>query len=429
MTPFKKVLFIGSRVLALPLFILGGLFIGICLFSIGSILYHFPIMQTYQFSRVGQKVVNEIEQEKQKENRNEQKIMFLYEVLYQMNLIMDGENYKMTKKTVDEALQFQPNNSSFLAKKALVLSGKKENNLEEIQKISEQALKIDPNNESAYYGLSKYYLENNQTHKLKECIDKILDVNPLSLWGNIYLTQVYVNQGEQEKAKNLLNYVYCLNPNIIFDKQLFLRRLVSLNKDSQNMIITNNQGQQNDTNNQNDYKLNQFQAGLMNYEMLMNNSKDYDMLGAVVDPKFYFSSLDSFSNEIKQNKCNLDAYFFKAQSFYGLGQVKQAIDTLKEGISNNDQEFINQNGNHLRYLLGKLQTEIGENIQAQEYINEAIQNEKDKYLKFLLQQDQNSGLKHQKIFKFDNKSIFNNYHKVVELWENEQKIQNQKIQI
>lgn len=80
------------------------------------------------------------------------------------------------------------------------------------QNLWASVLKVDPNNEKALNNLAAYYVNNGQAQKVIELSEKLLQINPENISGNLNLGAGLAMAGRLEEAKSKFLYVLSKKP-------------------------------------------------------------------------------------------------------------------------------------------------------------------------------------------------------------------------
>jgi len=118
-----------------------------------------------------------------------------------IKLIKDKE-FDQADKYIASSLEKTPDDSQLYNFKALlnVLRGDKD----AAEQSYKQAIKLDPNNQLAYFGLAKLAIESEKLNIAKNYADNILNVNDKVASGYLLLSEIVNRQGDKQEAEQVL---------------------------------------------------------------------------------------------------------------------------------------------------------------------------------------------------------------------------------
>jgi tetratricopeptide (TPR) repeat protein len=134
-----------------------------------------------------------------------------YETNYRLGYLYYMQmNYVQSVATYKKALALQKN--SIEARLALVKSLNATENYDEVLKIYQEILVIDPNHSSTNYWIGFAYFYRKDYAKAAEHLDKVLRLYPFDYDSNLLMAQTMLARGKLVEAKQYYQKVHLYNP-------------------------------------------------------------------------------------------------------------------------------------------------------------------------------------------------------------------------
>lgn len=247
-----------------------------------------------------------------------------------------------------------------------------------------KAIAENPKNEQSYLDLMLYYSQMNQEEKAIEVAKQLAKEIPDSEWAQISLFKFYLNENDGEKAADSMLKVLkskeidiklkhrLLNEFLIFSANatqydVQLEQAVDLLSEDKTINVSK--------------EVAKFYFNRKNYEKtslflekaLMHDPNDWESISLLLDNLANAKNYEALAVKaeifIDTFPAQPKLYYYAGLAHFNLGEYKQAIDFLKNGlefvVDDPDQEF------YFNYLLGESYRELGDEKQSKQYLSKA----------------------------------------------------------